>query len=87
MGVVYKGEDTKLDRPAALKFPASRLIGDEDVRQRFQRAAKASAAPDHPNMRTIHETDEADGKTFLPLQSSFLIRNRSYTVSRKRRPS
>ncbi len=67
MGVVYKAEDTDLDRPVALKFLAQHLIRDEDSRKRFVREAKAAAALDHPNICTVHEIGEADGKTFLAM--------------------
>ena len=42
MGVVYRAEDTKLDRPVALKFLPAHLLGDEEVRKRFEREAKAA---------------------------------------------
>ena len=67
MGVVYKAEDTKLDRPVALKFLPAHLLGDEDVRKRFEREAKAAAALDHANVCTVHEIDEAGGKTFIAM--------------------
>ena len=67
MGAVYKPEDTKLDRPVALKFLASHLLKDEEARERFTREAKAAAALDHPNICTIHEIDEAEGQTFLAM--------------------
>lgn len=47
MGVVYKAEDTKLDRPVALKFLAPHLLRDEEGRKRFEREAKAAAKLDH----------------------------------------
>ena len=65
MGVVYKGEDTKLDRPVALKFLAPHLLRDEKARLRFEREAKAAARLDHPNICTVHEIDEAEGRTFI----------------------
>ena len=65
MGVVYKGEDTKLDRPVALKFLAPHLLRGEEGRKRFEREAKAAARLDHPNICTIHEIDEAEGRTFI----------------------
>ena len=68
MGVVYKAEDTKLERTVALKFLAAHLIKDEESRKRFEREAKAAAVLSHPNICTIHEIDEAQGKTFLALE-------------------
>ena len=68
MGVVYKAEDTKLERTVALKFLAAHLLTDVESRKRFEREAKAAAALSHPNICTIHEIDEAQGKTFLALE-------------------
>ena len=65
MGVVYKATDTKLDRPVALKFLAPHLLRDEEGRKRFEREAKAAASLDHPNICTVHEIDEAEGRTFI----------------------
>ena len=67
MGVVYKAEDSKLDRTVALKFLPAHLLGDEEVRKRFEREAKASAALDHSNVCTVYEIDEAEGKTFIAM--------------------
>ncbi len=67
MGIVYKAEDTRLDRLVALKFLPAHLLGDEDVRKRFEREAKAAAALDHSNICTVHEIDEAEGKTFIAM--------------------
>ena len=67
MGVVYKAEDTKLDRPVALKFLAPHLLRDEEARKRFEREAKAAAKLDHPNICTVHEIDQAEGRTFIAM--------------------
>ena len=67
MGVVYKAEDTKLKRPVALKFLAPHLLRDEEGRKRFLREAQAAAQLDHPNICTVYEIDEADGRTFIAM--------------------
>ena len=64
MGVVYKAEDTKLERTVALKFLSLTSIGDEE-KKRFKREAKAAASLNHPNIATIHAIDEADDQTFI----------------------
>ena len=68
MGVVYRAGDTKLDRPVALKFLPAHLLGDEDVRRRFEREAKSAAALSHSNVCVVHEIDEVDGKTFIAME-------------------
>ncbi len=67
MGVVYKAQDTRLDRTVALKFLASHLLGDDEAKARFLREAKAAAGLDHPNVCTVYEVGEAEGKTFLAM--------------------
>ncbi len=67
MGVVYKAEDTRLDRPVALKFLPAQLLGAEEVKKRFKREAKAAAALDHSNVCTVYEIDEAESKTFISM--------------------
>jgi serine/threonine protein kinase/tetratricopeptide (TPR) repeat protein len=67
MGVVYKAEDTKLDRVVALKFLPPHLEADEETRKRFIHEAKAAAALDHPDICTIYEINEAEGHTFLSM--------------------
>ena len=67
MGVVYKAEDTRLDRTVALKFLGSHLLDDEEASERFMREAKAAAGLHHANVCPVHEVDEADGRTFLAM--------------------
>ncbi len=67
MGIVYKAEDTKLERPVALKFLAPHLLSNEEAKKRFIREAKAAAALDHPNICTLYEIDEANGRTFMAM--------------------
>ncbi len=68
MGEVYLAEDTELDRKVALKFLPPHLCQDEDCRKRFKREARAAARLSHPNIITVHEVSEYQGRPFFAMQ-------------------
>jgi serine/threonine protein kinase len=65
MGVVYRGEDTRLQRPVAIKFVSGPAALDRDAVARFQREARAASALSHPSICTVYDVGEAEGRPFL----------------------
>ncbi|MCJ7457677.1 MAG: protein kinase, partial [candidate division Zixibacteria bacterium] len=88
MGVVYKAQDTKLDRIVALKFLPKHLLCDQEAKTRFEHEAKAASSLNHPNITTIHEIDEFEGECFIAMEYvegnslKELIEEKTFTIEK-----
>jgi tetratricopeptide (TPR) repeat protein/predicted Ser/Thr protein kinase len=67
MGAVYRARDTRLGREVALKFLHPAQVSDPDHRQRFLHEARSLASLDHPNICTVYDLDEDDGRVFIAM--------------------
>ena len=83
MGEVYLAEDTQLDRKVAIKFLSSELQSNEQAKRRLIREAKAAAKLDHPNICSIYEVGEEDGRSYIVMQ---VVEGEGLDLRSKRKP-
>ena len=68
MGVIYRAEDTRLNREVALKLLSDPMLADEDMIRRFQREARAASALNHPHICTVYDVGEDQGTHFIAME-------------------
>ncbi|HJX92515.1 MAG TPA: protein kinase [Pyrinomonadaceae bacterium] len=83
MGEVYLAEDTTLRRPVAIKFISLDSMENEEVNKRFLREAQIAAQLDHPNICTVHEVADENGRSFIVMQ---YVEGETLDARMKRKP-